>query len=426
MDVGTLSVAYKDSGNTVRVSDNSKVSAETLHLGVNEYGGNRFELLSGSELMLSGNMYDGALGAASQWKVADTGNCLLFEGDGTLMECSKDIFIGRYYGGKVLEIANGAKAVMGTLYVGSREESYPTSRNRVNIIDSDVVCDRISISPAPGDASNEVYVAGSGCTFTARVNRIPRYPLFGRGGCNRLTLADRAKWTYPLAIAIDEASSNNVFTITGGAELHVESVLFSGTNHVLSCDNGIVVRDGGILRVQGLHISRFGNCVTVSNGTIVADRQTESNSGVRIGTALRNVAEETIADNGLVLQGERPSVQSAYDVTLENGSQLRFDIPEAGYDAGAVLIQTKWFKVDASSRIMAVGARSFQRRQRHTSTFRLVKATKGIALEEGVLEGANAALAQEGCVRSRFCISEDGQELRLVIPATCGTVMVVR
>ncbi len=419
-----IRISYKDSGNAFMVSEGSKVYADTVLLGVNASCSNRIEVTSGGELHVKTHFNDGGIIKLSDLSGASTENSLIVDGEGALYECLGETRIGRYFGRNRFEAKNGAKVRMETLYVGGKGQ--PSSGNAARFENADVSCWRSALAVHYGSASNEVWIGGREASFSAKVNNNPRYPFFGEGGHNRFTLADHVVWEYPLSMALDTAASNNTLSVIGGAELSVAGVLFSGTNHVRSCNNAIFVGDGGKLAVAGLHIGRFGNGVTVSNATLVATSSKVSNSGVRIGVKMANVDAASIFGNRLVLQGTSPSVRSENAVTIENGSELRFEVPANGYDADVVPIQSKRFVVDDTSCIRAIGVRTLQSRIGGTRSMALVRSAEPIAVGDAILASANGALANEGCVRARFSIADGGRELRLTVPVTGGTVVVVR
>jgi hypothetical protein len=275
------------------------------------------------------------------------------------------------------------------------------------------------VSPTAESSSNAFYIVGADTSFTATVTNVARYPFVYRGSHNTFEM-DGATWNYWNTMQLDDAACSNTIRFVNGARLNVDNGIVSGTNHAASCGNRVYVGNGSELNLLFLHISRFDNVVTVSNSTISATRTTDSWSGIRFGTKLTNVDESNIGGNGLVIQGNSPSVSAVREVKFENRSFLRFEMPEGTYSDGCVPLTARAVSISGDSSLEVECAFGRMSPGKHT----LISTTAGITIPEGVLSAANDSLSSQGNTAARLLLADSGKTLLLAVSK--GTVVSIR
>ena len=169
-----------------------------------------------------------------------------------------------------------------------------------------------------------------------------------------------------------------------------------------------------------MNISRADNVLIVSNSTVVAAREETSWSGIRFGQKLDNVVLSDIGGNGLVIQGDSSSVSAVREMTFENRSFLRFEMPEGTYADGCVPVSARAFSISEDSALeidCAFGRMS-------PGKYTLISTTNGITIPASVLEAANASLVEQGNSAARLALSNGGKTLLLKVSK--GTVLSFR
>ena len=98
-------------------------------LNVNSYGRNNFfSVMDGGKAVVNGDIF---VGSASSGTTAASNGCLTVSGEGSLLTYASGswrMYVGQYGDGNVVEIKDGASAVLnGQMYIGSSTASRPTT-----------------------------------------------------------------------------------------------------------------------------------------------------------------------------------------------------------------------------------------------------------------------------------------------------------
>lgn len=417
-NVNRLIVSNGGAGNRISITDGSKVYTKNAYLDyrtANDVGKNGvLEVLSDAELTASERFEVGShFGATGNTARFDTGAKFSLRQVKVGKEGACD---------NTLQISGNSTTgeFVTATYIGSENVNNPSSGNKLILNDgASLTCSIIYLSPTAGSVSNGIYIAGADTSFTATVTNVARYPFVYRGSHNTFEM-DGATWNYWNTMQLDDAASSNTIRFVNGARLNVESGIVSGTNHVASCGNRVYVGNGSELNLLFLYISRCDNVVTVSNSTISATRTTDSWSGIRFGAKLANVDESNIGGNGLVIQGNSPSVSAVREATFEHGSFLRFEAPEGSYADGCIPLAARAFSMSDDSSLQVECAFGRMSPRKYT----LISTTAGITIPEGVLAAANDSLSAQGNTAARLLLADGGKTLLLAVSK--GTVVSIR
>ena len=415
-NVTYFNVSNGGNGNTLRISDNSQVYTQNAYFENNYVGyetpacNGLLEVTSGGGLTVSERFYVGANSGSSN-------NTARFE-NGAKFNL-KGVKVGRNGASwNTLEICGSSTGkFVNAAYVGS--ENGGSHGNKLIVSNANLECSIVYVSPTAESSSNAFYIAGADTSFTATVTNVARYPFVYRGSHNTFEM-DGATWNYWNTMQLDDAASSNTIRFVNGARLNVENGIVSGTNHVASCGNRVYVGNGSELNLLFLHISRCDNIVTVSNSTISATRTIDSWSGIRFGAKLANVDESNIGGNGLVIQGNSPSVSAVREVKFENRSFLRFETPEGSYSDGCVPLTARAVSISDDSSLEVECAFGRMSPGKYT----LISTTAGITIPEGVLAAANDSLSAQGNTAARLLLADGGKTLLLAVSK--GTVVSIR
>ena len=308
---------------------------------------------------------------------------------------------------------SGAKATLNEVHLGVNG----SCGNRLIVSNSTFSCSRIFLDAY----SNSVSLVGAGTSFTTTIDNLPRYPIVDSGAWNTFEL-DGVEWSRGFSIQTDFAASSNTIRFVNGAKVSLpEGGLFSGTNHIASCGNRVYIGGGSLLDCLFVNISRADNVLIVSNSTVVAAREETSWSGIRFGQKLDNVVLSDIGGNGLVIQGDSSSVSAVREMTFENGSFLRFEMPEGTYAEGCVPVSARAFSMSEDSALeidCAFGRMS-------PGKYTLISTTNGITIPPEVLDRANASLVEQGNSAARLAFSND-DKTTLLLKVSKGTVVSFR
>ena len=411
-----LVVSNGGDGNILKITDGSRAYAKNVYFENNYVGyetpacNGLLEVSGDSELSVTERFFVGAQSASS-------GNVARFC-DGAKFDLH-GVKVGRNgASGNTLEISGNSNGkFVNAAYIGS--ESGASQGNRLILSNATLECSIVYVSPTAESSSNAFYIAGSDTSFTATVTNVARYPFVYRGSHNTFEM-DGATWNYWNTMQLDDAASSNTIRFVNGARLNVENGIVSGTNHVASCGNRVYVGNGSELNLLFMHISRSDNVVTVSNSTISATRTTDSWSGIRFGTKLTNVDQSNIGGNGLVIQGNSPSVSAVREAKFENRSFLRFEMPEGTYSDGCVPLTARAVSISDDSSLQVECAFGRMSPGKYT----LISTTAGITIPEGVLAAANDSLSAQGNTAARLLLADGGKTLLLAVSK--GTVVSIR
>ena len=475
-------VSNKQTGNTLKVCDNSSLSLSgDIFMGVNANGNNRIEITSGGTVSVGQNFQDGSFSAAKYKTTSSTANSVLVDGTGSRLSVDNYMTIGAVYCDNSVVVTNGAVLENGyRIYVGAAatatnsslsvageasvsgkdlmvgggnatgsvfrvasgstatftQDAYlggynaPGVDSRLEIENSDFTCRQLIIGRFSGIAST-FRMSGAGSSLTITRKNVSWYPLFESGSGHEFIL-DGASWHHSdINLRFDNSANDSAVRLLNGASLVSDGGLYSGTNTSASCGNTFYVGDGSCFTGQFMRISRRNNSVVVSNGCCsLISRADSRNTGLRIGDNIDVVSDDDIGGNRLVLQGRAPKIRSAKEVRLARGSTLLFDIPENGLDTANVPIVCSNLVVDASSSIRAAGVDAHRKAMTgSTVVYTLVEASAEnlISIPAAVLADANADLTEQGCEKCVFVVSNDKRRLCLKVrPEHSGMKVIIR
>ena len=465
-NASTVRVAYGGYGNKIKITDSSHVYSDSVLL-CNNYSSsnNTLEVSSGGVLtVLNGNFRDTGATKNTYLTLADTCNKVLVTGEGSKIAClssSHKFVIGDTYGGNTLAVSDrgelavpylfvlgnsvnangnfaqfdtGAKFMFGgirvgengscgnvmevcgntttgtctTVYVGGADGV--ASGNSLVLSNTSFSCSRVIISSVAGSSSNALYIVGTDTSFTTTVTNVPRYPFVKKGSHNVFEM-EGAEWNYFLNMQLDDAASSNTIRFVNGARMNMAGGLFSGTNHIASCGNRVYLGDGAQMSLAFAYISRVDNVFTVSNATLTASDTRDSWNGIKFGHVLSNVDRAGVTGNGLIVQGDAPTVSAMGDIKFSNGSFLRFEVPSGGYAAGHVPIAARNVVWDDASSLDLVLVIPFGMTGRQT----LISATGEITVPATVLAAANANLAAQSGGMAKLELANGNKNLVLKV-----------
>ena len=217
------------------------------------------------------------------------------------------------------------------------------------------------------------------------------------GGGAEFRIENGATWNIG-ANQIAGKTSNSVFRIASGGRFEANGRLQFGPSgdddadpaHSLS--NRLEVCSGGVLEFDGLRFSGNGNALVVSNGTVRCGQ-------IQLGynrPRWKNDSKVTSRDCALVLRGEKGCVEISGVLQVQNGSVLKFEVPENGYDANITPLKVASLSFDEGTKV-EIDCKAFMHKGGKVT---LVEASEGIKKNEGsiddMINAVNASLP-EGC-----------------------------
>jgi hypothetical protein len=221
----------------------------------------------------------------------------------------------RNQGGNVVEVLDGADAIVGTT-------TFYTSGNSLLVTNATyTVGTGFSLGNAATVTGNVMKVAGPRSVFNQTGG------LYGSGNGNMFELADGAEWRIGRNIWLMGHISNNVLRVTGGAVLDNTSdptgdlQFYIGDDNETSGHNSIEVLDGATMCVESFFVRGVNNRIVVSNATLQAS--SAAGYGIWLGHGSNS------SGNTLVMQGDTPRVV-LNECKMSNGSALRVEIPADG------------------------------------------------------------------------------------------------
>jgi hypothetical protein len=484
-NANSVRLAYNTRDNRLKITDNSKVYAKGVNLSVN-YGSVRglLEVSGGSELrVLEGNFLDCGASTSDYLVLADTTNRIVVTGEGSKIVCPsrlssndpRGFVIGNIYGknllsvedggelvapyrfslgyspcancntarfdnakfalsdlrvgengscGNSLEIRNGSAGTFAGGFVGGMIQ--PGSNNRFVLENSTATCNRVTVSYFDNSASNSFYIAGADTSFTVTVHDLPRYPFVSKGCFNEFCL-DGAEWNYFLNMQLDEAAASNRISFVNGARMNIGGGIFSGTNHVRSCGNRVLIANNANVHAQFCHISREDNELAVSNATLETfGTVSDTYNGVVIGAHLTNVDEASVRGNALVLRGDAPKIRSASKINLLRGSELRLDVPKQGFDQTNIMMTADTIQLDDSVAIAVSGADDAELAAGERVVYTVAKAVVSLDVSDETIAAANASLGDLVRNKAYFRIDRGENALKLCLRKKAGMIMLIR
>ena len=316
-----------------------------------------------------------------------------------------------------MTVSNNAEVSAGTLDIGRDDSSEAVGANVLIADGSTLTAKEITIrNPGCGmtvsnatlvvdnTANNALKVGYEGRTggsfvlsgADAQINYAPsgNVEVFAEnGGGAEFRIENGASWAVG-ANQIAGKTSNSVFRIGSGGMFRTNGRLQFGPSgddnadpaHSLS--NRLEVCSGGVLEFDGLRFSGNGNALVVSNGTVSCGQ-------IQLGynrPNWKNDSKVTSRDCALVLSGENGRIVAEDStVQIQNGSVVRFEVPENGYAANIVPLKVKELSF-AEGTSLEVDCKAFWQK----SGGKLVLAEMSTFAGDTALVAANETLP-EGC-----------------------------
>ena len=394
------------------LDNNSRVYAQQFFLMYGGRGGCVLNILGGSGLFLSSDdtpFYTDNRNSSGLGKI-------IISGDGSILSApNSDFRVGNSVPNHLLVVSNNASLVANKFIIGNNVDA--TGSQVLVADDATFTAKEISIrNPGCGmtvsnatlavdstanDAIKVGYEGRTGGSFVlsgadAQINYAPsgNVEVFAEnGGGAEFRIENGASWAVG-ANQIAGKTSNSVFRIGSGGMFKTNGRLQFGPSgddnadpaHSLS--NRLEVCSGGVLEFDGLRFSGNGNALVVSNGTVSCGQ-------IQLGYNRPNWKTDskvTSRDCALVLSGENGRIV-AEDSTaqIQNGSVVRFEVPENGYAANIVPLKVKTLSF-AEGTSLEVDCKAFWQK----SGGKLVLAEMSTFAGDTALVAANETLP-EGC-----------------------------
>ena len=100
----------------------------------------------------------------------------------------------------------------------------------------------------------------------------------------------------------------------------------------------------------------------------------------------------TSKDCAIVFRGEKGRIESTGVLQIQNGSVLKFDVPENGYDANITPLYVKSLSFEDGTKV-EIDCKAFMYKGGKVT---LVETNEGITISDGMIDAVNASLPQ-GC-----------------------------
>lgn len=360
-------------------------------------------------------------------------NAIYVEGSGSALDVrAGKTVLGHKDMSGILSVTDGATASFGELIIGnniSAQNNCMFVGNGASVTIGTLTARGIGCSLVVSNATltlpNTAQIGGAGYSnFTFRaIGASTAFPLTFTNEKDVFCDASQGN-----VIALEQGMQCNVdvspflcYGATGGSKSHnvlrVESnakfmamttVNFGERIQASSVSNQWVVAGGGVVDLPELRMSGIGNRLVVDSGYVFCtNRYAASSQILRFGYKHPKSTDDPV-DVGLVLKGASPKVYSTSNVTFANGACLRFEIPQAGYEAGHCPLTASQVTFDAGtepSRI-EVDCADWLRAGGGTIKLAQVSTNNGLASLEPAL--ANASLPS-GC---RLCIKNNALFLK--------------
>jgi hypothetical protein len=265
----------------------------------------------------------------------------------------------------------------------------------------------LAVDSTANDAIKVGYEGRTGGSFVlsgadAQINYAPsgNVEVFAEnGGGAEFRIENGASWAVG-ANQIAGKTSNSVFRIGSGGMFKTNGRLQFGPSgddnadpaHSLS--NRLEVCSGGVLEFDGLRFSGNGNALVVSNGTVSCGQ-------IQLGYNRPNWKTDskvTSRDCALVLSGENGRIEAEDStVAIQNGSVLKFEVPEDGYESDIIPLKVKSLSFDEGTK-MEIDCEAFMYKGGKVTLVE-VTGNDGFEKANNMIAAVNASLPQ-GCYLS--------------------------
>ncbi|MBO5941381.1 MAG: hypothetical protein J6R18_09340 [Kiritimatiellae bacterium] len=403
---------------SLTLDNNSRIYSKEFRLVNGGSGRCALNILGGSGLFLSSTDTPFRTDTNS----SDGGNgTITVAGDGSILSAPNSEFrFGYYAADQFLVVSNKASVVANQFIIGRNPSS---TGSQVLVADSATLTAKdISIrNPGCGmtvsnatltvdstavDAIKVGYAGRTGGSFVlsgkdAQINYNPsgNVDVFAAdSGGAEFRIENGATWEVD-ATQIASKTSNSVFRIGSGGTFRARDnnrLQFGpagddNADPACSLSNRLEVCDGGKLEFASIRFSGAGNMLIVSNGLITC-------GSIQIGYNRPNwngISKVTSRDCALVLRGERGQI-NARDGALQvlNGSVLRFEVPEDGYESDISPLKVKSLSFDEGTK-MEIDCEAFMYKGGKVTLVE-VTGNDGFEKANNMIAAVNASLPQ-GC-----------------------------
>ena len=203
-------------------------------------------------------------------------------------------------------------------------------------------------------------------------------------------------WGSKFNVGWDQGSCSNRIEVLGGTARI--GVIYVGGKSETSVGNALVVRDGGYVYAPYLYVA-----------------DTNLLGGASFG-----------GRNSVVIGGAGSQVVTDRAARFYGASELEFDLAEGAFSKIPLVANRGTLQFDAGCSLKIDGAKEIAKAGSATMT--LVRRNAGaIALEDGVLEAWNAALAANGETKScSLSLENGGKDIVLAIASSAATTITLR
>lgn len=401
-----------DGGNgTITVAgDGSILSAPNSEFRFGYYAADQFLVVSNNASLVATNFYIGKNATAERARVLVADNALV---------AATNIYMHSINGN--MTVSNNAKVTAGTFDIGRVDSSDAVGANVLITDGSTLTAKEITIrNPGCGmTVSNATLTVDSTAADAIKVGCAGRtggsFVLSGEdaqivynpsgnvdvfaadSGGAEFRIENGSTWKVA-ANQIASKTSNSVFRITANGNFIVDSsqkfhfgpAATTQANPASSLSNRLEVCDGGSLVIGDMRFSGHGNSLVISNGCV------SSAGSIQIGYRRSGWdSSYNSRDCALVLRGERGQI----DVTrgalqVLNGSVLRFEVPEDGYESDIIPLKVKSFSFDEGTK-MEIDCEAFMYKGGKVTLVE-VTGNDGFLKANNMIAAVNASLPQ-GC-----------------------------
>lgn len=406
---------------SLTLDNNSRIYSKEFRLVNGGSGRCALNILGGSGLFLSSTDTPFRTDTNS----SDGGNgTITVAGDGSILSAPNSEFrFGYYAADQFLVVSNKASVVANQFVIGRNPSS---TGSQVLVADSATLTAKDISIRNPGcvmtvsnatlvvDATTNVaikvgYAGRTGGSFVlsgvdAQIDYNPsgNVDVFAAdSGGAEFRIENGATWEVD-ATQIASKTSNSVFRVGYGGTFRARDnnrLQFGpagddNADPACSLSNRLEVCDGGKLEFASIRFSGAGNMLIVSNGLITC-------GSIQIGynrPNWNNISKVTSRDCALVLRGESGQID-ATDGVLQvlNGSVLRFEVPEDGYESDIIPLKVKSLSFDEGTK-MEIDCEAFMYKGGKVTLVE-VTGNDGFEKANNMIAAVNASLPQ-GCYLS--------------------------
>ena len=426
-NLNSVYVGRNASSCTLTLDNHSRIYSKEFRLVNGGDGRCALNILGGSGLFLSSTDTP----FRTDTRDGDGGNgTITVAGDGSILSAPNSEFrFGYYAADQFLVVSNKASLVANKFIIGVNSAA---TGSQVLVADSATLTAKdisirnpgcvmtvsnatLAVDSTAVDAIKVGYAGRTGGSFVlsgkdAQINYNPsgNVDVFAAdSGGAEFRIENGATWEVD-ATQIASKTSNSVFRVGYGGTFRARDnnrLQFGpagddNADPACSLSNRLEVCDGGKLEFASIRFSGAGNMLIVSNGLITC-------GSIQIGYNRPywiNTSKVTSRDCALVLRGESGQIDAQNGaLQIQNGSVLRFEVPEDGYESDIIPLKVKSLSF-ADGTNMEIDCEAFMYKGGKVT---LVEVTEEFKDIDNMIASVNASLPQ-GCH-----LSEIGKKLML-------------